>query len=899
MKKKNFYQLLYRLYLWFGIIFFSLLTISLTHLSKLEQFDQQFSDFIYQGLVYRTKEPAVSIIAIDDKTVTELGTYDSWSRSQTARIIELLNNSQTAPEVIAIGLDYSQPGDFEGDYALSNICSQYTNICLSAYVSTENTDNIPKAPLSTEEPEDVHLFSPLIQTEKKHPPIRKVTLPFAGLLPYVSAGIINNLQTSADGYTRTAVTTVTHDGTDYDSFALTVYKMYAASTGEEFRMPKVDDNNAFTFSYLGKNVDYPRYSFYDVVSGNVDLSVFAGKIVLIGDYTSPDAVFRVPSRTTAQMQNIEVQANIIESLLSQTTGQAVSYSVSFIFYTIFAVVFFVVTSYSSSLRTFFSGVILILLQLASCAVLYQFGYYIMVLIPCILAASITIFNLLVKYFVTRRNNYQLQYAFKKYVDKSIVNEIVENGSLGIHIGGRTKDIAVLFVDIRGYTSLSENMDPEQVVDILNQYLALVAKSIADHNGTLDKFIGDAAMALFNSPPELEDYEYQAVCAAWELLSSAKQLNDFCEAQYGRRVSFGIGIHCGEAVIGNIGCESRMDYTAIGDTVNTASRLESVALPGQILISSEMKHRLKNRIETSYAGEFSLKGKRNKVPAYIVTGIHDAAAQPTAPAPVPEVHRQNTGKLYCIPSLSQLADYAAFAEEYDAAFEYNDFFMPQILDNDRKKNKIMAEYMKLDRDRSEDTLHGAFLDICVNSSDPQIFAISDLRVHQCMDIARKMGLKAVIFHTNYIVNFRLKSYLNDWLTRNEMYWRKILKEYPDLQIYLENMFDDSPELLTALAARMKDEPRFGVCLDTAHAFISGSPLRNWYNSLAPYVAHLHINDNNQHEDLHRPVGDGGFPWEDFNDWLASLETSPSVLIEVRSFEDLQKSVQYMKEHGIIL
>lgn len=255
------------------------------------------------------------------------------------------------------------------------------------------------------------------------------------------------------------------------------------------------------------------------------------------------------------------------------------------------------------------------------------------------------------------------------------------------------------------------------------------------------------------------------------------------------------------------------------------------------------------------------------------------------------------QLSCIPSITQLSDYMEFSRQFHAAFEYNEFFLPAVLDNEEKRRSLMFQYMNLDRDRSNDTLHGAFLDICINSDDPKIFAISDLRVRQCMEIAKEMGVKAVIFHTNYIVNFRLPSYLGNWLDKNEIYWKNILNEYPEQNIYLENMFDDTPDLLTRLAKRMENVPRFAVCLDTAHAFISGSPLHRWFDSLKPYISHLHINDNNGIADLHQPVGSGIFPWNDFQQWIMSLEKKPSLLIEVRNFEDLQKSVEFMQENHI--
>lgn len=255
------------------------------------------------------------------------------------------------------------------------------------------------------------------------------------------------------------------------------------------------------------------------------------------------------------------------------------------------------------------------------------------------------------------------------------------------------------------------------------------------------------------------------------------------------------------------------------------------------------------------------------------------------------------QLCCIPFLDELDNYVRFAEEYQAAFEYNEFYVPAIMDDPATIQMILKRYKSTGRDCSNDTLHGAFFDICINSGDPKIFQVSDYRVHQSMEIAQEMGLKAVIFHTNYIVNFRLKSYLDTWLNLNEIYWRKILKEYPNQMIYLENMFDDAPDMLTKLAKKMQDEPRFGVCFDLAHAKISGTPVQKWFDCLQPYITHMHINDNDGVEDLHRAVGTGVLDWEMFRKFGGTLEQKPSVLIEVRNFVDLQRSIAYMKERGI--
>ena len=211
-------------------------------------------------------------------------------------------------------------------------------------------------------------------------------------------------------------------------------------------------------------------------------------------------------------------------------------------------------------------------------------------------------------------------TFKQYMAPQVVDKLTKGNDFEIKLGGEKRDVAVMFVDIRGFTPMSENLQPEQVVQILNEYLTLTTESIFKHNGMLDKFIGDATMAVFNAPFDLEDYLYEAVATAWDIKSGSDELGKKLMEQFGRTVSFGIGVNCGDAVVGNIGCEFRMDYTAIGDTVNTAARLESRAKPGQILISEALYKALEDRIEAEEVGEMELKGKSNKIMVYSVTSI---------------------------------------------------------------------------------------------------------------------------------------------------------------------------------------------------------------------------------------------------------------------------------------
>ena len=187
--------------------------------------------------------------------------------------------------------------------------------------------------------------------------------------------------------------------------------------------------------------------------------------------------------------------------------------------------------------------------------------------------------------------------------------------------GAILKIAVLFVDIRGFTALSEQLLPEQVVDILNGYLALTTESVFRHGGTLDKFVGDATMAVFNAPFDTEDYVYKAVLTAWDIVRGGGRIEKEYFMRYGQHVGFGVGINCGPAVVGNIGCDFRMDYTAIGDTVNTAARLEANAPRDTVYISERVYEQVKDRITAEEVGAIPLKGKAEGVFVYAVTGVN--------------------------------------------------------------------------------------------------------------------------------------------------------------------------------------------------------------------------------------------------------------------------------------
>ncbi|MFQ5474813.1 MAG: adenylate/guanylate cyclase domain-containing protein [Candidatus Nanoarchaeia archaeon] len=188
--------------------------------------------------------------------------------------------------------------------------------------------------------------------------------------------------------------------------------------------------------------------------------------------------------------------------------------------------------------------------------------------------------------------------FGRYVSPKVISRLLAKKK--IQVGGERRYLTIFFMDIRGFTSMSEGLEPEEVVKVLNKYFNIVNEIIFKHHGTVDKFIGDAVMAVWNAPTDEKDHELKA-------LKSAKEIQKAI-IKWGR-IEVGIGIHAGDAISGNIGSKHMMDYTAIGDAVNTASRLEGQTKAGDIVISRSVYDKVKKQHPTKQREKVSVKGKR--------------------------------------------------------------------------------------------------------------------------------------------------------------------------------------------------------------------------------------------------------------------------------------------------
>ncbi len=582
----------------------------LAGLGVLKRADLALSDGLYQR-----REPSdgqIVLVGIDQRALEEIGPYSQWSREVFARALDWLNQSEDCrPAVIGLDVLFAGQSDPDADARLARAAGRYGNVVTacaaefgSALVGRGDGDY------------DLDTFSVVAFDQ-----------PYQSLAAAADQGHINAMQ-DGDGILRHHLLRLElSDGTRVPSLALAVAEKYRQERGQEpVDLPPVSGRGFWYLPFCGATGDFDQsISIADLLSGERDPAYFAGKIVLIGPYASGlQDSYMTAIDHARPMYGVEFQANAIQALLwgsyKREVGDLPQLALLFVLLLAALAGFWRrPVKWSTALWALLCGGWAVLCLGAAAG-----GWLLHVLwVPAgvtVLYAGCLAFNYLQAALERRR----VTNTFKRYVAPEIVNRLLEDDK-ALALGGVSATIAVLFVDIRGFTAMSEQLEPEQVVGILNRYLTFIARCILENGGTLDKFVGDEAMAFWGAPLEQEDCAMSAARAAMDMVQGMSALCRELEAEFGRAITYGVGIHLGKAVVGNVGCPQRMDYTAIGDTVNTAARLQGAAPGGTVYISRAMADALEGRIRAVPLPEpLSLKGKEGGFEALTLNEILEPA-----------------------------------------------------------------------------------------------------------------------------------------------------------------------------------------------------------------------------------------------------------------------------------
>lgn len=255
------------------------------------------------------------------------------------------------------------------------------------------------------------------------------------------------------------------------------------------------------------------------------------------------------------------------------------------------------------------------------------------------------------------------------------------------------------------------------------------------------------------------------------------------------------------------------------------------------------------------------------------------------------------QLLIIPDINNLKESLSLAKEYSLGFEYNDFFHPAVLDDEEKLKQLHGIYEGVTLP-SYCTMHGAFLDVIPFSPDAAIREIAVKRIAQSIANAERIGAAAVVFHTNYNPFLNTAAYKKDWIQQNVRFWSGILEKHAGISIYLENMFDTTPDMLKELSVQLCHYKNYGVCLDYAHASLSQTPPRLWAEELGRFVKHVHLNDNDLVSDLHLAWGSGKLNRKIFYDSYEKYMSNATLLIETTSIANQRRSLEVFEEDGFL-
>lgn len=580
-----------------------LLIVGAALAAALLTFASPFAKFEYwlgDGLFIREKpvDNRIKIIGIDEKSLQELGPFGGWSRQQAADLINAFDQ-EYAPSVIAFDINYFGDRDEEGDMALAEAAAKYDHVVMASYLNYA-------AKLEVQEDGSLKMNTMYVE---------QVEEPYEALEAVSRQGFTNVVQDS-DNYVRRSVLSTDWGGETRYNFAYEIYRCYQESVGAQAEPPAMDAQGIYGFDYTAEPGMYEIYSYVDVVEGRIDPKVFQNSIVFVGAYSSGMMdQYMVPVARSTVMNGVEVQANHLNALLDGRTFVNLTAWVCALTAALLVGGYALLASHKHFAVGLVGGIVLEAAVMAAAYLLYTRGIYWRCLTPVMFIALILLVRMMTGYIAERFRKQKILSVFRTYMAPQVVDELGKSKNYQIELGGQSRDIAVLFVDIRGFTSMSEGLSPAVIVDILNRYLGQVTEAIFKNEGTLDKFIGDAVMAVYNAPLDVPDYHFKAVKTGIDIVKAVDEMNAAMKRDFGIEIACGVGVHCGKAVVGNIGCSYRMDYTAIGDVVNVAERLESVAKRGQVLISSQMYEQVSSRFRAELLGEQSLKGRQDKIKVY--------------------------------------------------------------------------------------------------------------------------------------------------------------------------------------------------------------------------------------------------------------------------------------------
>ncbi|MDR2904356.1 MAG: adenylate/guanylate cyclase domain-containing protein [Helicobacteraceae bacterium] len=632
------------------LVAFSFMFVYLFFEDQYRAIDNGFRDYLFaiRGVVPTSE--SVVIIDIDERSLSKLGQWP-WERDKVAKILE--NLAASGVGIIGIDAVFAEPDNSSPKRVLEKLglkneaktAPDYDAILGEAFGETPTIAGyvfiMEKSALDSNDGAIVPAiflergrgeYDPLLRPERVI-----LNLPAIQEKAY-SSGYFNTVPDDSSGIIRYVPLVMRYQDAIYPSLAFEMLRAanevnrvviaHDPAIGVEkiilgVREIPTDRFGRIFVNYRGASRTFPYISAVDIYENNFSASDVEGKFALIG--TSAAGLLDLRATPFENVYpGVEIHANVIDNILMGDFISRPSWAqaVDLLLILISATLLSVILAYSSAFLTIVvATTYTIAFFFVSYVALFEYGFILNLLIVFITIVSVTIMSLVLNFFLESRQKELIRAKLVKKLSPNIVKDLLKNPTEALE--GREREITLFFSDIRGFTNLSESIgSPKELIKLLNDYMTPMTDIIMSSGGTLDKFIGDAIMAYWNAPAKTPDHADKAINAAISQIAALQALNEKFRAENRPMIEIGVGINTGFAIVGEMGSIGRADYTAIGDSVNLASRLEGLnKIYGTRIIFSEFtRKKLKGKYIIRELDLVRVKGKSEAVAIYEAIGL---------------------------------------------------------------------------------------------------------------------------------------------------------------------------------------------------------------------------------------------------------------------------------------
>ncbi|WP_415894921.1 CHASE2 domain-containing protein [Neptuniibacter sp. PT34_22] len=593
----------------------------------LDRFEYDLYDLRLRQFLSEEKDPRIVIVDVDEKSLAAEGRWP-WNRAKLALMLDQLFD-QYGVAIVGFDMVFSEADQSVDLSELKQLASESEEQNLDQLLKNLNSDEIFSKAIADRPVVLGYLFdrslkklqighpgNPIISDDER---LNQLPIPEAnGIISSLNElhsvsvwnGFFDNPMVDSDGVYRRVPVLQRYADEYYPSLALSMLLalfgeqsvtavIESDATGKQsalvavdaagVRIP-VDQHGAVLVPYRGPQGSFPYISATDVIRGTADADQLEGAIILVGTSAAGLLDLRVTPMSN-RYSGVEVHANILSGMLDERIQHQPDYTLGVELIQLIVsglLLSLIIPRVSVLTSTLFTLVWVALLVGINLYAWQQMFWVIPLGYTLILVSVLYLFQQTTGYFFEARNIAQLATQFGQYIPPEVVEELSEQAQ-SVQLSGENREMSVFFSDVRGFTSLSEQLNPQQLTRLMNIYLTGMTQIIHEQRGTVDKYIGDAVMAFWGAPLKDEHHARNALNSAMKMLDALPELNKQLQLEGLPTVEVGMGINSGPMNVGNMGSSFRMAYTVMGDAVNLASRLESLTkyYGAPLLVSGEV------------------------------------------------------------------------------------------------------------------------------------------------------------------------------------------------------------------------------------------------------------------------------------------------------------------------